>query len=96
MYLLNTFKNKENKMVDVKICMGTACYIMGAADLVSVKENLTPDELAKINIEGSNCLGCCKGYNPQNPYVKVNDKIIENVTVESLLLQIRLALKADI
>ncbi|MCK5834581.1 MAG: NAD(P)H-dependent oxidoreductase subunit E [Lentisphaeria bacterium] len=80
-------------MVNIRICVGTACYIMGSADLMSIKEQLTAEELTQINIEGSNCLGCCKGYNPQNPYVQVNDEIFENVSVESLLMQIRLALK---
>jgi len=76
-------------MITVKICVGTACYIMGGANLLGIKDELTTEELEQINIEGSNCLGLCKGYNPATPYVMINDEVIEEASQEIILMKLR-------
>ncbi len=80
--------------ITVQICSGTACYVMGGAELLSISEHLTPDELEQVDIKGIMCLGLCENYNPNTPYVKIDDEIIKNVTIETLTERIRLAIKA--
>lgn len=82
-------------MISVKICVGTACYIMGAADLLGIKEFLSEEELSSIKIEGSTCLNLCKGYNPETPFAMVNDEVISNATQEILVEKIREILKTE-
>ena len=78
--------------ITVKICAGTACYIMGGANLLNIKDALSKEELSKVNIEGSSCLGLCKGDNPKTPYAKVGNIIIEKANLEILTKTIREAI----
>jgi len=80
-------------MINVKICMGTACYIMGSAELLNFKEELTEEEMSLVKIEGSTCLGICNGYNPATPYAVINGDIIENATVDTLIEKVKELLK---
>ena len=73
----------------VKICSGTACYVMGGAELLGISEHLTPDELDQVEIKGHMCLGLCNDYNPNTPYALVDEEVVENATVESLAEAIR-------
>lgn len=80
------FNLKPKAKYRIEICMGTACYILGAEDLLShLKSKLnismgemTPDK--KFEIGQSRCFGCCN----MAPVVNINGKIYGNVTVEQL------------
>lgn len=37
----------------VRICSGTACYILGGAKLLTLQDYLTEEELKEVVIEGS-------------------------------------------
>jgi NADH:ubiquinone oxidoreductase subunit E len=74
----------ENK---VKICMGTACHVRGAGEILSAVERklgisagqTTPD--MKFTLERVACFGSCA----LAPVVVVNDKVYGNVTPEKAL-----------
>jgi NADH:ubiquinone oxidoreductase subunit E len=51
--------NKKKK-VEVKICVGTACFVQGGADLLLYNDFLDPEVLSGCEIEGSSCLDSCK------------------------------------
>ncbi|HOO19833.1 MAG TPA: NAD(P)H-dependent oxidoreductase subunit E [Kiritimatiellia bacterium] len=59
------FKLKKPGRFQISVCMGTACYLKGAADLLQELENIlgvglntvTPDGL--FSVEAVRCLGCC-------------------------------------
>lgn len=59
------FKLKKPGRFRISVCMGTACYLKGAADLLQELENIlgvgldtvTPDGL--FSVEAVRCLGCC-------------------------------------
>jgi NADH:ubiquinone oxidoreductase subunit E len=78
--------------VSVKICSGTACYIMGGAKLLEIGEYLTENELKKVKIEGSSCLKVCDGYNPDTPFAMINDEIIPKANIELLVKKIKIAI----
>ena len=47
-------------MIELEICCGTACYLLGADALVDIEDNL-PDELkGKVEITPRTCLGLCE------------------------------------
>lgn len=75
--------------VSVKICSGTACYVMGGAELLSIGDQLTDEEKQQVKIEASTCMGVCDDYGPQTPYATVNDELITHATPEILLNKIR-------
>jgi len=63
----------------IEICVGTACHIMGAHELIELLENFPGWIREKIDYKLSACFGMChEKMNP--PIVKVNDKYYENVT----------------
>jgi NADH:ubiquinone oxidoreductase subunit E len=71
--------------VHVTICTGTACYVMGGADLLGAVDILLEKYGDRVVCEGSTCLGYCKlGKQHKAPFVKVNDRLLAEATVESL------------
>lgn len=77
----------------IEICLGTACYVLGADKILKVLENKLNIKLGekssdnKYEIVQSRCLGCCS----MAPVVKINDKIYGNLN-ESKILEILSAL----
>lgn len=90
-----TLERRKILMVSVKICSGTACYIMGGAELLAVANELDPEELDHVAIEASSCLGVCNDYGPKTPFVRVNDKVLAHATLETLLEKIRQAIAKE-
>jgi NADH-quinone oxidoreductase subunit E len=59
------FKLKKPGKYQIAVCMGTACYLKGAGDLIQELESIlgvglntvTPD--GNFSVEAVRCLGCC-------------------------------------
>ena len=78
--------------IEVKICTGTTCYVMGGAELLAISDHLTDAEKSIVEIKGSTCLGFCKEENDSRtnyPYALVNNKVIEKCDLAKLLTEIR-------
>lgn len=74
------------KPVTVSICTGTTCYLLGGAHLLTFDEMLDPCTAGLVNIRGSHCLGLCSDEsNGKPPFVKVNDHIICDATLNKVL-----------
>lgn len=57
----------------VEICCGTACYLLGAANLMSLAENLPADLADKVEFSAHTCLGACDSDEVGGaPYVRFN------------------------
>lgn len=80
------FNLKPQAKYKIEICMGTACYILGADDLLNhlkTKLNISMGEMTedkKFEIAQSRCFGCCN----MAPVININGKIYGKVTVEQL------------
>ncbi len=67
---------------EIHICMGTACHVRGAQNILSAVEDLTgikPGETdldLKFSLETVNCLGCCA----LGPVMDVNGQIHGNLS----------------
>lgn len=80
------FKLEKPGKHKVAVCMGTACYLKGAGDLIEEFRNLldidvnetTTDE--KFTMESVRCVGCCG----LAPVVMVDDEVYGKLTDESL------------
>ena len=81
--------------VSVEICSGTACYIMGGAHLLTVEDELSADELEKVTIAASTCMGVCSECAEDSPFAKVNGKLISKANMELLVDTIREAIERE-
>lgn len=72
--------------IDIHICLGTACYVKGAADILNEFEDslgikkgeTTPD--GKFSISETRCLGNCGAA----PVVEINGEQVEKFSKEDL------------
>lgn len=76
-------------MINVSICTGTACYVMGASEILLLKEALPENLKDKVEITGLTCLEKCKdNKHDKAPFVQINGKIFSNATIASVLEEI--------
>lgn len=75
------FKLTRPGKYKISVCMGTACYLKGAADILSeikailhIQEGQTTED-GLFYLESVRCLGCCG----LSPVIAVNDKIYGNL-----------------
>ncbi len=78
------------KKVDVKVCMGTTCFVMGSSNLQRLTDLVPRKFKDKAEVSGMACLGLCSssGEYSKAPYVKVNDVIVQEATVEKVVEEI--------
>jgi len=73
--------------ITVKVCTGTTCFVMGGGNLQELNEIIPKKYGNKVEVVGSNCLGLCSinwEYS-KAPYVKVDDDVVTEATVERVL-----------
>lgn len=73
--------------VSVKVCLGTTCFVMGSANLQELIE-IVPEKYGdKVDVSGVPCLGLCSTdwEFSKAPYVKVDNEIIKEATVEKVI-----------
>ena len=81
---------KADKKFNVKICVGTYCYVMGGSKLTNLKSQLPDDLKDEVYVEASVCLGCDKiTSDPKPPYAEINGKLIEKADLEKIILALR-------
>ena len=77
--------------IQVKICAGTACFVMGAPQIQAL-EFAAPEDLAdKIEATEVRCMNHCsqnQGCN-KGPFVEINGEVLEEATLEKVIAKIR-------
>lgn len=76
--------------VEVKVCLGTTCFVMGGSNLQELNEIIPKKYGDKVEVLAANCLGMCSinwEYS-KAPYVKVNEEVVADATVEKVLEEI--------
>lgn len=73
--------------VSVKVCLGTTCFVMGSANLQELIDIVPQKYGEKVDVSGVPCLGLCSTdwEFSKAPYVKVDNDIIKEATVEKVL-----------
>lgn len=73
--------------ISVKICSGTTCFVMGSSYLNELYDLLPQKFGDKVVVEPSLCLGQCSQADNHSkaPYVKINDEIISEATVQKIV-----------
>ena len=73
--------------ISVKVCTGTTCFVMGGANLQELHDIVSKKYGDKVEVTASNCLGLCSinwEYS-KAPYVKVDDEVVSEATVEKVV-----------
>ena len=76
--------------ITVEVCCGTACYLLGAANLMSLEDMLPENCRGRVAVEAKTCLELCEKENLGGaPYVRFNDtEIMAQATPEKVLERI--------
>jgi NADH:ubiquinone oxidoreductase subunit E len=79
-----------NNKVSVKVCLGTTCFVMGSANLQELILSVPKKYGNRVEVSGVPCLGLCSidWEFSKAPYVKVNDNVVKEATVEKVLAAI--------
>lgn len=76
--------------INVKVCLGTTCFVMGSSNLQELIETVPAKYGDRVDVSGVPCLGLCSidwEYS-RAPYVKVDEEVIYEATVEKVLTAI--------
>ena len=82
--------------IKLKICSGTACFITGGSDLLTIFDYLTPEEQKCISLMALPCLNNCKDekdFHP--PFVIIDDIQYEKMTIDKLCTLLKDKIKKD-
>lgn len=66
----------------MEICLGSSCFSRGNRDVVTfIRDYLKRNHLEdKVTFKGARCMGLCSN----GPNLRINDKVIEGVTLSGL------------
>ncbi len=79
-----------SEKIKVVICSGTACFVMGASELLLLEENLSESLRSRVEIEGVTCLGFCRDSTlGKAPFVTINGEVIASATLPGVLDRIQ-------
>lgn len=77
------------KKIKVSICTGTACYVMGASELLLLSESLPENLRDAVEIEGIPCIEQCRSIAEKRPpYVEVDGDLISAATLQAVISKI--------
>ncbi len=81
--------------ISVKVCFGTTCYVQNSIYLQKLKEIVPKKFGDNVTIASSPCLGVCSTNweISKAPYIKVNDVLIQEATVEKVIAEIEAQIK---
>ncbi len=72
--------------VQVQICVGTACHIMGAADLITIEDLLAEPLRDRVEVKGVTCIGLCKDETcGKPPFVIIDGETLSEATLDKVL-----------
>lgn len=82
------------KKIEVVICAGTHCYLMGGSELQLFNDYIPSEIAQRINLRGSPCLDLCnKQGEGKPPFAMVNGRVIRQATLKSLLEEVNNEIK---
>ncbi len=80
------FHLKEKGRNRINVCLGTACYVKGAGDIITEFESELGLKMGETSKDGKFSLECtrCIGACGQAPVVMVNDKVYSRVSLKKV------------
>ena len=76
--------------INIKICVGTACHVMGGSEILERLLELAGTRLKGIiEVSGIVCTGECYGKAEATPIVHLNDRTIFEATIDKILEEVK-------
>ncbi len=77
--------------IRVEICCGTACYLLGAAKMMELENELPDVCRGRVEVEAKTCLDLCERDQLGGaPYVRINGtEVISQATSDKVLARLR-------
>lgn len=76
--------------INLEICCGTTCYILGASKLMNVDDYISEDLRSMVEVSAVPCMNLCNSENLGGaPYVKINGRIVSQAKAEEVAKVIR-------
>lgn len=73
----------------LEICQGTACFVMGASDLMAITDYMPESWQDRVEIRGAACFDKCHDNRyGKAPYARLDGEIMESASVGSILLKL--------
>jgi NADH:ubiquinone oxidoreductase subunit E len=84
---MHSARKVKMEKISVKVCLGTTCFVMGSANLQELIDIIPERYGDKVDISGLPCLGLCSTdwEFSKAPYVKVDNDVIKEATVEKVI-----------
>jgi len=77
------------KKIIIRICSGTTCFVMGAAELQTLVEHLPPALKERVDIQLSHCLGLCNDRNfSRAPFVTIDGEPMGEATIPGIIARL--------
>ncbi len=76
------------KRIQVTICTGTLCHVMGGSELPGLAQFIPSQYLQLIEIKGSPCINHCKEKDLKPPFAEIDGDIISEATIDKLLKEL--------
>jgi len=75
--------------VRVQICVGTACHIMGAADLITIGDLIAEPLRDRVEIQGIACMDLCRDEaHGKPPFVIIDGQTLAEATLDKVLARV--------
>lgn len=72
--------------IELEICLGTACFVMGANQLQDIEERFPEDWKDKVDVKAQSCLELCSNDEySKAPFVKIDGDVMSEATVEKIM-----------
>jgi NADH:ubiquinone oxidoreductase subunit E len=77
----------------VVVCTGTACYVMGGAEILALEDRLPEALRGRVVLEGATCLGLCReGAMGGPPFVRIDGEVLCEATLERVVAKVESSL----
>ncbi len=82
-------ENKKRR-VHLQVCSGTACFVMGGSDLLTVFEYLNPEEQDRVSLAAVPCFEHCRNWKDMRPpFITIDGKLYDHMTMDKMLTLLR-------
>ena len=77
---------ESGKKIEIEICLGTTCFVMGASKLQELETLIPPKYRSLVDVKANTCMDLCKNATYMKaPFVRIDGEVIPEATVEKVL-----------
>lgn len=72
--------------IKVRICTGTACFVMGGSELLLLEDNLPDNLRGLVEISGTTCMDFCKdSENGKSPFAEIDGVVVSEASLHKVI-----------